>query len=216
LDLSTNELTQINDDAKEAVFIAYSWDKTGERIYAVSDEGKEFQTLIQYNVKTGDIDLITEDIPWDVGKFVTNPTKTKAAFTVNENGFSQLCLLVLQSSRYEKVEDLPIGQIYSIKFHPEKEELAMVLNTTETPGDIYSLDLKTMNNKRWIFSEVGGLNTSTFPKPELIHYETYDDMYGEKRKIPAFIYTPDNADGPFPVLISIHGGPEGQHVPYFS
>jgi len=92
----------------------------------------------------------------------------------------------------------------------------MVLNTTETPGDVYSLDLNTRKSKRWTSSEVGGLNTSLFPKPELINYETYDEIDGNKRNIPAFVYKPMNAKGPLPVMISIHGGPEGQHTPYFS
>ena len=65
---------------------------------------------------------------------------------------------------------------------------------------------------RWTESETGGLDTSTFADPTLIHYPTFDD-----RKIPAFVYRP--AAGRFPgrrpVLIEIHGGPEGQFRPGF-
>jgi len=216
LDLKTNELTQINDDKTEATFIALAWDHKGKRIYATTDQGREFNTLIQYSVETGKIDYITGGIQWDVGDFTTNKTKTKAAFIVNENGFSQLYLFDIESGKYEKVPDLPIGQIYSISFHPTQKVLAMVLNSTETPGDIYSLDLETIKIKRWTTSEVGGLNTSSFPKPELINFETYDKSDGKKRKIPAFVYKPLNAEEPLPIMISIHGGPEGQHIPYFS
>jgi dipeptidyl aminopeptidase/acylaminoacyl peptidase len=215
-DLSTNELTQINDDEKEAVFIALAWDNTGKKIYATTNLEKEFNTLVQYDVETKKIDYITDGISWDVEEFTTSKSKTTAAFTVNENGFSQLYLFNIESGKYEKVPNLPIGQIYSINFHPAREELGMVLNTTETPGDVYSLNLNTLKSTRWTNSEVGGLNTSSFPKPELITYETYDEVDGKKRKIPAFIYRPGNTDAPFPVMISIHGGPESQHTPYFS
>jgi len=54
------------------------------------------------------------------------------------------------------------------------------------------------------------------PKPELITFDTYDEVNGVKRQIPAFVYKPQNTDGELPVMISIHGGPEGQHIPYFS
>ena len=216
LDLKTNELTQINNNESEAVFLASSWDKTGKIIYATTNQGKEFNTLVQYNVETKKIDYITDGIPWDIEEGAMNKSRTKAAFTVNENGYSQLYLMDLPSNKFEKVPNLPVGQIYSISFHPSQEKLAMVLNTTETPGDIYTLDLKTMKSERWTTSEVGGLDTSLFPKPELITYQTYDEVNGEKRMIPAFVYKPLNAKGPFPVMISIHGGPEGQHVPYFS
>lgn len=216
LDLNTNELTQINDSKKEAVFIALAWGKTGNKIYAYTNEGKEFNTLVEYDIKKKKIKYITDDIPWDIEEFATNSDNTKAAFTANENGFSQLYSFDLQTGQYEKVLNLPIGQIYSLKFHPTKNELAMVLNTTETPGDVYSLDFNSMQNKRWTTSEVGGLNTASFPKPELITFDTYDEVNGVKRQIPAFVYKPQNTDGELPVMISIHGGPEGQHIPYFS
>lgn len=216
LDLKSKELMQINDDKTEAVFLVNGWNKTGDKIYATTNLGTEFNTLVQYDVKTKKIEYITKDIAWNVKKVTMNKSRTKSAFTINENGFSQLYLMDLATNKYEKVLNLPIGQIYSFKFHPSREELAMVLNTTETPGDVYSLDLITRKTKRWTTSEVGGLNTSLFPKPELINYETYDEIDGKKRSIPAFIYKPQNAKGPLPVLISIHGGPESQHTPYFS
>jgi dipeptidyl aminopeptidase/acylaminoacyl peptidase len=92
----------------------------------------------------------------------------------------------------------------------------MVINTPETPTDVFTLDFQNMERTRWTYSEVGGLDTSTFPKPELITYETFDEVNGISRMIPAFVYKPTRAEGPFPVVIEIHGGPEGQHVPIFS
>ena len=63
---------------------------------------------------------------------------------------------------------------------------------------------------RWTYSEVGGLNTDSFIIPELIHYETFDMVNGKPRMIPAFYYRPQSGDEPYPVLVDIHGGPEGQ------
>ena len=216
LDVKTKELTQINDDGTEAVFLANGWDRTGTKIYATTNLGKEFNTMVQYDVKSKKIAYITDDIPWDIEEGAVNKSRTKAAFTANENGFSQLYLMDLASNKYKKVPNLPVGQIYSFQFHPTKEELGMVLNSTQTPGDVYSLDLDTGKIKRWTTSEVGGLDTSLFPKPELINFDTYDEVDGKKRTIPAFVYKPLNAKGPLPVMISIHGGPEGQHTPSFS
>lgn len=216
MDIATKELTQINDGTQETVFLARGWDKTGNKIYATTNIGKEFNTMALYDVKSKKMEFITEDIPWDIEEGAINKARTKAAFTANENGFSQLYLMDLESNEFEKVPNLPIGQIYSFAFHPEREELSMVLNTTKTPGDVYSLNLESGKTTRWTTSEVGGLDTSQFPRPELISYETYDKVDGKPRSIPAFIYKPLNVSGPLPVMISIHGGPEGQHTPYFS
>jgi dipeptidyl aminopeptidase/acylaminoacyl peptidase len=216
LDLKTEGLTQINDAKTEAVFLASGWDKTGKKIYATTNMGREFNTLVQYDVSSKKIEYITDDIPWDIDEFTTNTSRTKAAFTVNENGFSQLYVMDIATNAYKKVPNLPVGQINAIKFKPSKAELAMVLNSTETPGDVYALNLNSLKMTRWTTSEVGGLDTSLFPKPELINFETFDKVDGKIRTIPAFVYKPLNVEGPLPVMISIHGGPEGQHTPSFS
>src|SRR5262249_46536458 len=68
---------------------------------------------------------------------------------------------------------------------------------------------------RWTFSEVGGLDTTQFVVPQLIHYPTFDGL-----TIPAFYYKPkkkptDPPNKKFPVMIRIHGGPESQFRPEF-
>jgi len=50
--------------------------------------------------------------------------------------------------------------------------------------------------------------------PELIGYPTFDEVDGKPRVIPAFYYKPAG-EGPFPVVIDIHGGPEAQRRPFF-
>ena len=82
-------------------------------------------------------------------------------------------------------------------------------------SDIYSLDQPFTSNQRlhrWTESETGGLDTSTFAEPQLIEYPTFDG-----KKIPAFVYRPPAGrfPGRRPVLIEIHGGPEGQFRPGF-
>ena len=63
---------------------------------------------------------------------------------------------------------------------------------------------------RWTHSEIGGLRSEDFVAPELVDYPTFDG-----RRIPAFYYKP-SGDGPFPVVVRIHGGPEAQARPYFT
>jgi dipeptidyl aminopeptidase/acylaminoacyl peptidase len=73
-----------------------------------------------------------------------------------------------------------------------------------------------MSVQRWTDSEVGGLNSATFVSPQLIHYPTFDKVNKKPRDIPAFLYKPDKSGKKFPVIIDIHGGPEGQEQPTFS
>jgi dipeptidyl aminopeptidase/acylaminoacyl peptidase len=57
---------------------------------------------------------------------------------------------------------------------------------------------------------LGGIPEDVFIEPELIHYPTHDG-----REIPAWLYRPAGA-GPFPVVLSIHGGPEAQERPLYN
>ncbi len=70
--------------------------------------------------------------------------------------------------------------------------------------------LNTGELARWTYSEVGGLDTSRFIEPELVHYPTFDAA----RRFPPWS-TGRDAEGPYPVIISIHGGPESQSRPSF-
>jgi len=79
---------------------------------------------------------------------------------------------------------------------------------------VYSYNLESGKLARWTYSEAGGLNTSGFPETRLIHYPAFDQVNGKPRMIPAFIARPPaRFKPPYPVLINIHGGPEGQARP---
>jgi dipeptidyl aminopeptidase/acylaminoacyl peptidase len=88
--------------------------------------------------------------------------------------------------------------------------LAVSLMTPASPGNIYTVDVASGKITRWTDTEVGGLDPSTFVMSELIEFESFDGL-----KVPAFIYKPEG-DGPFPVVIRIHGGPESQALTWFS
>jgi len=165
-------------------------------------------------------EFITTSIAWDVIEFALSDDGKRGAFTTNEDGISHLYLLNTRTRKYALVSNMPMGVIYSLQFHPDSRRLALTLNTAQTPSDVFvmqlgrsPLDAESLN--RWTFSEVGGLDTETFVEPTLVRYPSFDLEKEAPRQIPAFIYQPQG-NGPFPVIIYIHGGPESQYRPSFS
>jgi len=215
LDIATKSLTQINPSPEKIAYGGTKFSKDGKGIFFTSDEKSEFKRLRYYYFQNKTITTLTEDINWDVGGFTLSEQGDKLAFTVNEDGLGKLYLLDTKTMKYEKVPGIPVGQVYGLSFHPDGKKLALVLNTPQTPGDIFVMNLSDYSLERWTFSEAGGLSTSEFVIPELIHYQTFDEVDGKPRMIPAFIYKP-KGNGPHPVVIDIHGGPEGQARPSFS
>ena len=216
LDVASGELTGINPTEEKTQYGAAAWAKDGKGVFLTSDAGSEFLRLRYYDLAEKTCADLTGAIPWDVEAIELSPQGDRLAFTVNEGGISKLYLLDTQTKTYKQVSGIPVGQIYGLHFHPDGTRLALVINTPQTPGDIYVLHLDDEALVRWTFSEVGGLDTDGFIVPELIHYETFDKVDGKPRMIPAFYYKPTKGKAPYPVLISIHGGPESQYVPYFS
>ena len=215
LDLTSKELTQVNPSSEKIAYGGAAYSKDGKGIYFTSDENSEFQRLRYYDLQTKKFTVLTSDINWDVESITLSEQGDKLAFTVNEDGMAKLYMLDTKTMKYKPVSGIPVGQVYGLSFHPDGKKLAMVLNTPQSSGDVYVMDLSSNSLERWTYSEVGGLNTSKFSIPELIHFQTFDQVDSKPRMIPAFITKP-KGNGPFPVVIDIHGGPEGQAQPYFN
>lgn len=214
-DLATKQLTPVLPHGDGILYGGAFWAPDGKSLYLTSNEGSEFVRLRHYDLATGQSKVITSSLNWDVEDGDLDPTGRFLAFSVNEDGFSRLYLLELATGQYRPVPGLPVGLIGGLEFDPKGERLGLVLNTAQTPSDVFSLDIATGALTRWTTSEVGGLDTSRFILPELIRYPTFDTVDGAPRQIPAWYYRP-RGEGPFPVVINIHGGPEAQSLPGFN
>ena len=216
VDLNTKEKELILGSLdKQSVNSGLSFDKDSTGIFYVTDEFGEFNNLAHKNLLSGEITVITQDIKWDVAGFTLSGDGARAAFTINENGFSSLYLLDTKTLEYQKVSTIPIGLVGGIEFNEEASMLGLSINTYKSPSDSYTLELKRNPLRygeliKWTESEVGGLDTSSFVSPKLISYPSFDGL-----DVPAFVYAKESKD-PLPVIIYIHGGPEGQSRPRFS
>jgi dipeptidyl aminopeptidase/acylaminoacyl peptidase len=215
LHLETGELTPFNPKAGKVAYNGGLFSRDGRGIYFTSDQDSEFRHLRYLDLASGQMTLLTGDIPWDIGGFVLSRDGEHLAFVTNEDGIDRLHILNLRSGQEIPCPQLPMGRIHSLKFHPDGNRLSMVLDTPQVPGDVYVLHLASQELARWTNSETGGLRSEDFVVPELIRFATFDSLDGWPRTIPSFYYRPAG-EGPFPVVIDIHGGPESQARPYFS
>lgn len=210
VDAATGVKTQINPDQK----IAYggaAFAPKGKGIYYTSDEFGEYQQLIHYDLISKKKTVVSKNVPWDVSDFEISETGKYIVYEMNEGGISSLTVLDGATRKEIAVERPPVGLFGGWGFTKDDSRFAITINTSQTPGDVYVLDMKSKKFTRWTYSEVGGLNTDNFTIPALIEYPSFDGT-----KIPAFYYAPKNGAAPAAVVISIHGGPEGQSQPGFS
>lgn len=211
LDLKSGKLRPLTPEKEEVAYGGALFSKDGRSVYFTSDRDSEFSLLRKMDLATGAVKVLTSQIPWDVESFQLSRNGRQIAFLVNENGMSSMYLLDTRTDRFRKVAGIPIGQVSGLAWHNDDRDLGFTLSSATSASDAYSLDVRTGKLTRWTQSETGGLNTEAFSPPHLIKWKSFDG-----REITGWMYLPPaKFTGPRPVMMDIHGGPEGQFRPTF-
>jgi dipeptidyl aminopeptidase/acylaminoacyl peptidase len=184
--------------------------KDGKGLFVTTDRGSEFQRLATLGADGRGLEFRTPDTA-DVDEIDLSRDGRTLAFVTNEKGVSALHLLDVATGSERPAPKLPVGVVSGVRWHPDGGAIAFDLESARSPEDVYSLDVASGRLDRWTFSETGGLNASTFAEPELVSWKSFDG-----REITGFLYRPPaKFSGRRPVLLEIHGGPEGQARPDF-
>lgn len=211
LDVASGKLTQIGPKRK-AAYQGGAFVDGGAAVLTLSDDGAEHTRPVVINIKSGKLRDLEPGAKWGSEDFDLSPDGKTVALWVNEEGYSTLVLRDVASGKVLPGPKLPQGVLTAAKFSPDGSKIGLSLSTSTSSGDVWSYDLKSGQLVRWTESELGGLDPAKLVEPELFRYPTFDD-----RQIPAFIYKPKTAKpGKLPVVIQIHGGPEGQEQPNFN
>jgi dipeptidyl aminopeptidase/acylaminoacyl peptidase len=149
------------------------------------------------------------------------------AISINNQGASELFTPPLNnasSSRYP-VQLPGKGVVSGLEFNKNGSKLAFTFSGSKFNPDVWIYDLQTKQLLQLTKSDRAGIPQESFVEPELIKFKSFDG-----REIPAWFYRPKQSisfnggqsSGTFtqkinlPVIVSVHGGPEGQERPGFS
>ncbi len=179
------------------------------QLWVATDDGSDFKRLGVFSTDDGRFEPVIEE-PWDIKSFDISDDGAMIAYEVNAAGRSQLKLYDVATGIIREVP-LPPGIIRGIEIAPWGDIGATIISN-QAAADAYSIDPVTLELTRWTTSEMGGRNAADNVLPELIEIESFD---GER--VSGLLYRPDPAkfSGPRPLLIDIHGGPEGQSTATF-
>jgi dipeptidyl aminopeptidase/acylaminoacyl peptidase len=212
LDVATGKLTEFNPSKTKIAYGGGKFTPDGKSILLLSDEGSDFTRLVQIDVATGAKVNVSGELPWDVEDFALSDDGRILAYVVNEDGYSKLVVRDFRTRRALPQPTLPAGVVSGIAFSPDGAKLGFSLATPTAASDAWSWGVTDGKLERWTASELGGLDAKALATPTLVRYPSFD-----KRSIPAFVYRPKLAAGQrAPVIIDIHGGPEGQSRPTFN
>jgi dipeptidyl aminopeptidase/acylaminoacyl peptidase len=210
IDIATGRMTPIGDHREQISYGGAQYAPDGT-LWVTSDEGSDFQRLGRLDPATGRFTPVAREAKWDVESFDVSDDGRFIAYVVNEAGASRLKLLDPRTGRSRVVTALPAGTVGGLEVAPWGE-IGLALASAKAASDVYSVNPATLAVTRWTESETGGLDPKANVEPELVEVTSFD---GER--VSGFLYRPDPAKFPGrrPLLINIHGGPEGQSRPGF-
>lgn len=209
LDLATGNKVRLSPEGEVSIAGGALLDDGS--VLLVSDHEGEFLKLYRASPDGSALTPLATSLEWNVEDLAVSPDGRTVAVAVNERGWSKLYLLDLKKGRLRPAEGLPDARITGLTFDPDDPRtLGLTLYGPNLQADAWTLDVRKGKATRWTRSETGGLDVGTFVAPELVTWTSFDGL-----ELDGLLYKPVG-QGPFPVVVSIHGGPEGQSRPTLS
>jgi dipeptidyl aminopeptidase/acylaminoacyl peptidase len=190
----------------------------GRSVWCASTaKGRDLPGLARIDTDTGRL-VFVEEPPHEVEDVEVSPKGRWLAWVVNEGGKGVLTLRDLKAN-VEHTAPMPLGVVHSPTFAPDDGRLAFVFDGPRHNGDVWVWDLPNgvpaKKPRQLTHASRAGLDFERFVEPELIRYKSFDGLM-----IPAWFYPPakgaHKGDGPPPVIVYPHGGPESQTRPSFN
>jgi dipeptidyl aminopeptidase/acylaminoacyl peptidase len=190
-DVETGEVEHLTPHEDAAEFYAPFW--YGDRLVLASNEDRDTFALVAAG------EVIYES-GWDA-MGAADDAGRRLLVVENADAYSRVLL--------DGVEvPLPVrGVVEHPVFSPDGSLLAFALSSPVEPHDVYLYDGVAVTRRTTSPREV---EPADLVEPELHRFESFD---GES--VPVFLFQPEG-DGPFPVVVTVHGGPEFQWRPWFS
>ncbi len=196
-------------------FFGGTFSPDGRTIYLVSNKGRDLlafsRVKLGANEQPGPIEDLAVREDAEANNYAINELGTVAALVWNVAGRSELVLLDLKTSRATPVVQLPAEIIGALEFSKDGQTLAFVASGAASPPDIWTLNVRNKRFSQITASPHAGIDLNQLIRPELVRYKAHDGL-----ELSGWLYRPKNVTGAGPIVLSFHGGPEGQERPGFN
>lgn len=222
IELSSGSIRPISPAAEKARYLDMRYAADGRSLFLNTDLDGDFLRLCRLDLETLALETLVAP-GWDTEFLAVSLDGATLSYCVNVDGASELHLLDLRDglSRQAPLPDDAPGVVamtdWYLEFSPDGRRLVFSFTSATRTSDVYIWDLPTDRLLAVTASSHGGLPRDEFVAPELIHYPTFDSHRPDGlAQVPAWYYRPANPDGrQLPVIVFVHGGPEGQFKPFF-
>jgi len=209
-------LVDLESDAKEPVLITahdgnvshgvygFTADDTG-LIYSTNAFG-EFAQAWVHDIASGEKSPLVQ-ADWDVSYVNVSPTGRYRVVGVNADARTEVTLTDTTTGEPVALPPLPEGDLNNIRFAPDEQRLALIVNSDTQPSNIYTVGLEAQTVSQLTDTLNPAIDRDDLVQSEVVRYESFDGL-----EIPSILYKPRgaSAENPVPALVWVHGGPGGQ------
>jgi len=208
LGVESGEIVHVTPHDGEAEYGTPTWLPDSSGFFAATNAGRDTSAIGRYDLAVATWEIVHESA-WDLD-CVLDPAARTLLVLANEEGYSRLELRSPSSLALRAEVPLPgRGVVEHALFSPDGSRLAFAFSTPRQPFDVYVHDLGAATTVR-ATSAARGVDPARLADPTLHRFESFDGL-----EVPVFLFEPEG-EGPFPVVVAVHGGPESQWRPWYS
>jgi dipeptidyl aminopeptidase/acylaminoacyl peptidase len=186
----------------------------GRSVYLATNKDRDLRAFGRIPLaggQPGSIEVVASRPDAELDNFEIDDQGRRAALVWNVAGKSELEILDLGNGKAESRPKLPAELAGGMKFSSDGSRLALTVSGSTMPADIWTLEVGTGRWTRITSSPHPGVDLGHLVRPELVRYRAHDGL-----GLSGWLYRPAAGNGPFPTVLSFHGGPESQERPGFS
>lgn len=205
-DAQTGELKHLTPHTGEILHSAETFDPSGKFLLFLTDEGSEFQYLMQMELASGRRTRVHEE-RWDITDVRFSHSGRYRLISVNADGRTVVRMTDTRSGQPVKLPEIPGADITGINVSRSDQWLAFSVNGDRIPSDLHVYRLAEGKLTRLTRSLNPQIDPGHLVDSRVIRYRSFDGM-----EIPAMLYRPHGATAQHrrPALVEVHGGPGGQ------
>jgi dipeptidyl aminopeptidase/acylaminoacyl peptidase len=171
------------------------------------------KVLIAPDGKPQPIQKLTFRDDAEVDDFAIRPNGFGAAVDFDTAGRSELTIIDLHSLQLYPVKKVAGEIVGGLDFSANNKRLAFTVGGAKLPTDVWVLNMSSGSLRQVTASPHAGVDLASLVAPELVRFPAHDGL-----QLSGWLYRPAGGfpgGGAGPVVVSFHGGPEGQERPTF-
>lgn len=190
----------------------------GRTVYLSSNGGRDRMAFARVRLAggIGSVEILESREDAELQEFALTADGSTAALLWNASGRSELSFLDLETKESLPGPKLPAEIAYGLTFSRDGARLAFTVSGSALPSNVFVLERGT-GMAAITDSPHPGVDLGSLVSPELVRYPAHDGI-----ELSAWLYRARGAPmsgspgAPGAMVLSFHGGPEGQERPSFN